>query len=87
MISQQENFLCVPVCGRLCVSAVCECVCMQYMCLCVHSVCMYVCAQYMCVCVCMETGSVKQTQEELGWLSLGRGSCLPHGPGGQSEIL
>ena len=66
---------------------------MQYMCVRVHSVCMYVCAQYTCVCVCvcvcvhMETGSVKQTQVELGWLSLGRGSCPPHGPGRQSEIL
>ena len=76
--------LCVDVC-------VCVRVCMQYMCVRVHSVCMYVCAQYTCVCVCvcvhMETGSVKQTQEELGWLSLGRGSCPPHGPGRQSEIL
>ena len=55
--------------------------------------CMCVCTQYVCVCVCMETGSVKQTQEELGWLSPGRGSCLPsgplllHGPGRQSETL
>lgn len=65
-----------------------------WMYVCAHSMCMCV-QQYVCVCVCacMETGSVKQTQEELGWLSLGRGSCLPsgpplpRGPGRQSEPL